>query len=289
MRRCTRLDVGTNIPWWLWLNVLGLDAPLLAISWESLLAQCFGVNLTAAGCALLGLACWLVYATDYMFDGLRAAPGTVLAPRHAFFRAHRKPMFVLIAAAAAGMLALAEVSLRPAQFQDGLAISLAVAGYLAAVHLTPVKWRNRWPREFTVAGLFTLGTFFWIWAQLHSGRTRLLAPAVIFSVICWMNCAGIEYWEWERRGPRTNQRPSASADWLARHMRAAIVAVTACVLVLTGLHRVPAEFATAVILSEIALFWVASHSAEPSANFLRIAFDVALYTPLLVFTVERFR
>jgi hypothetical protein len=187
------------------------------------------------------------------------------------------------------MLLIAAASLNVMQFRDGIAMSVAVAGYLLATHLTPIEWRARWPREYAVAALFTLGTFFWIWAELGSGRGRLLIPALIFSVVCWMNCAGIEYWEWRKTGLRTRQRPSASARWLARHMRASIIGVTLCVLALARLRYVPAEFAAAVVLSEAALFWVASRSAQPSANFVRIAFDVALYTPLVVFTFEIFR
>jgi hypothetical protein len=281
--------MGMEVPWWLWLNVLGLDAPLLAVSWQALLAKCFRVELAPAACVVLGVACWLVYATDYVWDGLRALPGTALAPRHEFYRAHRKRISVLILAASAGVLALAAESLNAKQFRDGLAISVAVAGYLAAIHLSPVQWRARWPREFAVAALFTTGTFFWIWAELRSGRYRLLAPALVFSVVCWMNCSGIEYWEWGKTGTRAQQQPSASARWLARHMRLMTVAVTVCASVLAQLHRVPTEFAAAVVLSGLALFWVASRPPAKSANFVRIAFDVALYTPLIVFAFELLR
>jgi hypothetical protein len=277
------------MPWWLWLNVLGLDAPLLAISWQTLLAKCFGVDLTLAGCTLLGLCCWLVYATDYVFDGLRGLPGSALAPRHEFYRVHRKSITGLIIAAGIASVALAAASLNSTQFREGLAISLLVAAYLLAIHLSPTTWRARWPREFAVATLFTVGTFFWIWAELASGRKRLLVPALIFAAVCWMNCAGIEYWEWRKTGLRTRQQPSASARWLARHMKGATIGLTICVLALAVFRCVPAEFAVAVALSEAALFWVASRSPETSANFVRIATDVALYTPLLVFTFDLFR
>jgi hypothetical protein len=280
--------VLADTPWWLWLNVLGLDAPLLAISWQTLLAKCFHVYLAPAGYIVLGIACWLVYATDYVCDGLRTLPGT-LAPRHEFYRAHRKAISLIIPVAAILALVLARENLSPKQFRYGLTMSVVVGGYLLATHLSPVGWRRRWPREFAVAALFTIGAFFWIWADLRSGRYRLLAPALVFSAVCWMNCAGIEYWEWRKAALRTRQPPSASARWLALHMRPTIVALTLCVLALMRLHFIPSEFAAAVALSELALFWVANRSETASANFVRIALDVALYTPLAVLTFDMLR
>ena len=49
-------------------------------------------------------------------------------------------------------------------------------------------------------------------------------------------------------------------------MKAAIIGLTFCVPLLTALRYVPVEFAAAVVLSEGALFWVASRSRETSAN-----------------------
>ena len=134
----------------------------------------FGVDLTPAGCALLALSCWLVYATDYIFDGFRALPGSILAPRHEFYRVHRKSIIVLIVAAGIGSIGLAAASLNSTQFRDRLAMSILVGIYLLAIHLAPITWRARRRREFAVATLFTIGTFFWIWAELASGRNRLL-------------------------------------------------------------------------------------------------------------------
>ena len=85
-----------HIPWWLWPNVLSLDAPLVAVLWQEALSRAHHVKLLP-GCNLaLGLAVWLIYIVDRVLDGCGAPRGEVLSPRHAFYRRHRIWFVVLV-------------------------------------------------------------------------------------------------------------------------------------------------------------------------------------------------
>ena len=57
-----------KIPFWLWPNVLGLDAPLVAVLWQALLAGDVGLRLSWPEPLTLFCADWSVYIADRLYD-----------------------------------------------------------------------------------------------------------------------------------------------------------------------------------------------------------------------------
>ena len=55
-------------PLWLWPNLLSLDAPLVAVLWQSFLAYRFSLPLRLSGCLALGLTVWSIYLLDRLLD-----------------------------------------------------------------------------------------------------------------------------------------------------------------------------------------------------------------------------
>lgn len=85
------------IPWWLWPHVLSLEAPLVAVLWQRVLAHAHGIRLTPMLEAGLALACWVVYIIDRTLDTLPAKTPAELDVRHAFYHRHRRVLlFVLV-------------------------------------------------------------------------------------------------------------------------------------------------------------------------------------------------
>ncbi len=79
-----------STPWWLWLNILSLDAPIVAVLWQEALARCYHVKLIPGCQVALGLAVWLIYVVDRTLDGMAKTETHQLSARHAFYRRHRK-------------------------------------------------------------------------------------------------------------------------------------------------------------------------------------------------------
>ena len=81
--------------WWQAANLLSLDAPVVALAWQALLAQVTGTMLMPAGRWALGLTVWAIYLADRLLDVRdgRRAPQTA---RHAITRRHRLGMSVLL-------------------------------------------------------------------------------------------------------------------------------------------------------------------------------------------------
>jgi hypothetical protein len=248
-----------HLKFWLWPNLLSLDAPLVAVLWQLLFVRCFhaGVNLLAA--AVLALAVWLIYVADRVLDAWTHAADL---PRHEFYRRHwRSVLPVWLGALAAAGWAV-YTRLPSPLMTRGLAVAVCVAVYFAIVHLT----RVRWPKEAAVAVVFALGASISAWDRLHGAAD--VATVVLFSCLCWINCAAIE--QWERR----------ESGW---PIGAAALGVAAIALLILSPHR--PVLGAAESASAFAFVALDLGSRRLSRDALRVLADVALLSPLLFLPV----
>ena len=57
-------ETAATIPWWLWPNVLALDAPTVAVVWQRFLGWAFDSPVPAVASVVLGLTVWSIYLAD---------------------------------------------------------------------------------------------------------------------------------------------------------------------------------------------------------------------------------
>jgi hypothetical protein len=181
---------ANGLPIWLIPHILSLDAPLVALAWQALLALHTGLPLRAPGRVVLALTVWLIYVADRLLDvrALAQAPPTA---RHRFYFDHQPFALGLVAAIATVDAAIIGFNLRPEVFRTGLIPSGCVAGYLVLVHRT----RFRVPKELLVAFLFTAGTFVVASTNARDPIRELWLPGITFFVLCLANLILIERWE----------------------------------------------------------------------------------------------
>jgi hypothetical protein len=250
---------------WLWPNLLSLDAPLVAVLWQTLFLRCLGVPVRWLPALLLFLTVWLIYVADRLLDTRNGLQAT---PRHRFYMRnfHWALMVWIVAlAATAGMVFL---GFAHALLLRGVAMLVAVFVYLAAVHWLPARGGWIGLKEAAVALLFALGTSLPAWGQIRTAHDGL--AVVVFSMLCWLNCIAIEQWE----------------NGLARlpvAKIAAIIAVTGLVL----LHHDRPILAGAESASLFALVLLDGLHHKLSRDALRVLADVALLTPLVFLPVVR--
>ena len=267
---------------WLWPNLLSLDAPLIAVLWQLLLLHSLAIQVNEGEPIVLALAVWSVYLADRAFDALQPAAGEWEPARRTFYRGH----LPIASAVACGLFAttvpLGYCLLKPSTFKAGLVLTIPLAAYLLLVHYLPPEWRARWPRELAIACIFTLGTFLAAWSSNAKDISRLWGPAILFAVLCWVNCAAIETWEWQA-GRNRCEEPSSSARWATQYLTT-IALASACLATIMGFWKVASsEFAAAVLLSCLAMALMNQLRHRMQMNALRVAADVALCTPLLIF------
>ena len=249
---------------WLWPNLLSLDAPLVAVLWQTLFLRCLGAPVRWLPALLLFLTVWLIYVADRLLD---ARTGWTKTPRHEFYRRNfRKALntWIVVLAATAGLVCW---GLTYPVLLRGFAMLAAVFLYLVAVHqLSSGVWVGL--KEAAVAVLFALGTSLPAWGSVRSPHDAL--TVVLFSILCWVNCIAIEQWE---NGPAR----------LPVSVIAGIIAVGGLVL----LHHDRPILAGAESASLFALVLLDGMHHKLSRDALRVLADVALLTPLVFLPVVR--
>src|SRR5579862_616120 len=175
---------------WLWPNLLSLDAPVVALLWQLLFVRCFHGSLGPLPAALLAIAVWLIYVADRTLDAWR---GLTEQPRHEFYGRHWRAVLPIWIAALGGGAWLAWSRLPRPLFVEGAVVASGTALYLAAVHLAPGLLRRSGSKESAVAVLFGLGASLAAWPGVQT--TSDVLAILLFSCLCWMNCAAIDDWE----------------------------------------------------------------------------------------------
>jgi len=245
---------------WLWPNLLSLDAPIVALLWQILFIRCFHGQLGMLPAVLLALAVWLIYAADRMLDAWR---GCLEQPRHQFYRRHWRAVLPVWTAVLGTGSWLAWSRLPGTLLLEGALVASGTGLYLATVHLAPGLVARTRAKECAVAVLFGLGASLAAWPGVQT-KSDVLA-ILLFSGVCWMNCAAIEDWE---RGVAL--RPSLI-------IAAAIVAMVAAVFLRE--HR--PILGSAETAGALGLILLDRMRGRYSAEALRVLADVVLLTPIL--------
>ena len=244
---------------WLWPNLLSLDAPLVAVLWQTLFLRCLGAPVRLLPAVVLFLAVWLIYAADRMLDAFRDPSR---AARHLFYRRHLRPVLVVWICVLPLTAILAAGGLTRLVLARGLGMLAAVAVYLCLVQALRSGLRRIGLKETAVALLFALGTSLTAWDSIRTWSDAL--TVVLFSALCWLNCVAIEQWE---DGPD---------DW-----RIGAIAAFVALAGLALLHHQRPILASAEAMSLLALTLLDRVHNRLSKDALRVLADAALLSPLL--------
>jgi len=270
-------------PWWLWWNVLSLDAPMVAIAWALVFAKSAAVEVPRMEIAVLGLVVWLIYTVDRLLDGRPGARGNAgafgspLRQRHLFHRIHSRT----IACVAAGMAALTAVlvltQIERQVLKPAVPVALILVLYMAWVHLGSGRILARLPKELAVGGVFAAGVALPAWSRLGARRWEFLVLTALFAAVCALNCVAIEEWEGAR-----GRRRAAARDFSSGRFA---VGLAICATLLAPLVRLRGEFSAigaAIAVSALLILFLDLMRERISADALRVLVDAALLLPALV-------
>jgi hypothetical protein len=243
-------------PIWLWMHLLSLDAPLIALIWQDFLARCYSTPLTIAGRCVLGLTVWVIYIADRMLDV--RGPSTGNEPRHhRFYRAHRRTFVLLLTTLVVINILVIVEWLRPQVFIHGLVVAGLSLAYLAA--FTGAGSRRTIWKKSAAAMLFSAGVCV---VASTSNAHPIVLPWFSFAVLLGGNLALIELWKRCR-----------TTSW-ARY------AMPVFALLCAAFGRSP--WYIAVALSAVALAAVSRCESKVPPEARRVLADLALFTPLLL-------
>lgn len=180
-----------------WLNLVCLDAPLVAIAWLWLFATAFHVTVRPVNCAALFLTAWLIYLADRLADSCSLSKHAPRSLRHEFCLRHRPIWIAGLTVIAVADAVLIWNRLGPATFLAG-----AIVGTLALVHLAlNFSLGGAWPplplKEAAVGSLFAAGTLVALFPLSAPITRTLVSSAITFGLVCTLNCISIAFWERE--------------------------------------------------------------------------------------------
>jgi hypothetical protein len=263
---------------WLWPNLLSLDAPFVALLWQILFIRCFHVAAEPAPAILLAASVWLIYAADRALDAWR---GECVSPRHRFYGAYWRILLPVWMAVLALSAWLALTQLPMVLLRRGCFLLAAVAVYLVVIHGFRRHLRRLWSPPFTkeasVGFLFALGASLAAWTNV---RTAVDAASIaLFFMLCWINCAAIQKWE---SGPPlglTRLAKKSTPDIIDWPVGWAATGVALLALALLWMHR--PVLGGAEMASAFAFLALDRAGRRFSPEVLRVLADVALLSPVV--------
>lgn len=212
-----------------WLNLVCLDAPLVAIAWLWLFARTFQVPFQIGNALALFLTAWLIYLADRFADASTLKPDLPRSLRQNFCLQHREIWIVMIALVAGFDAYVIWRTTALQTFFVGAVVGLVAVLYLVANHPLGLIWRSLPAKELAIGILFAAGTVVALLPALPT-TPGFMSSAIGFATLCSLNCISIAVWECEL--DRT-QRKVSIATWHPNIARA--VGKVCLVLALTSL------------------------------------------------------
>jgi hypothetical protein len=268
-----------------WLNLLCLDAPLVAVAWQWLFARSLHVEVPSASRLGLFLTAWLIYLIDRFIDATSLAAEVRKSARQRFCANHK-----LIWLALAVIVALLDAMIVFDSLDRQTAIRGMLLGTIAVAYLV-INWRlsKLWEtlplKEISVGCLFTSGTLVVLAPQVRVARSTISFAAILFASLCALNCISIAVWE--RDLDHAQRKHSIATRW--QHVRnyaqvLLILLASACAL-LAFLD--PSVWPLAICLGASAVFLFALHFLPINRDDRTALADLVLLTPLVFFLVEK--
>lgn len=187
------------MPWWLWPNLLSLDAPLIAVAWAWMFSQAWGVvSLPWELWVTLGVSVWIVYALDRLLDVRRSRAGTTLDKRHYFHERYRTFYVVgIVAGAGWGIYSILWALSQNVLFYGAFVLFLTLAYFVVAA--TRSGGEHTGITKNVVAGLtFAFGTAAGVHAYspvFNFSQMLVSSEVLLFAGLCAINMTAIDFWE----------------------------------------------------------------------------------------------
>ena len=175
-----------------WLNLVCLDAPLVAVSWQWLFARSLDVSVPTGASAALFLTAWLIYLADRFGDSLSIDRQHATSLRQRFCLKHRRAWIVAVALVAAADLLVVSTTVAMRVVVLAAPVAAIAITYLILNQRCQALWRILPVKEITIGGLFAAGTMVALVPQLDASATL---PWLMFAALCSLNCISIAVWE----------------------------------------------------------------------------------------------
>lgn len=272
----------THVPPWLWPNLLGLDAPVVAVSWQLLFAKTFDTGFPIVLHVILGLSVWCIYLADRLYDAMRIVKTEEGTDRLIFTKRHFKPLAAALAIAAVANLVLIVRHVPGNLIISGLATAFLLAVYYAIRLKGGVRLTTLIPREILCGMLFSIGCAITPLAYAAPGFSSLQFWVAVFcfGLVCSASCILISIWEREEDLSTGDRSIATISPRITRHISAAIILIGACSL--AQLNSTTWRIHLSVALAACAQLIALHFDGRIPKPMLRVLGDAVLLSPLVL-------
>lgn len=282
-------------PWWLYPNLLSLDAPLVAVAWLAVFAKTWRLIYHPwEAYVALGLVVWVIYVVDRLIDAsLRKGSPQRCEPRHFFHWKYRKWF-----AAGAGLASLASLGLVIGYMPYSIfgylfAVLILIGGFFGLSMLSDQDSGDIPYLKNMLAGLaFAYGTGLTAFVYNQSAGfvgTMFSREVICFGVLCILNISAIDLWE---HANRTSDEEVKATDELALTFPLILLGAASLLFAWQASPHpedaadygvVTRSFFYATLTGSALLYILNRNRAKFDIDTLRVLADVALLIPVGVF------
>ncbi len=268
-----------------WLNLVCLDAPIVAITWQSFFARSFHGSLPASSRAALFLTAWLIYLADRLADSWDLRQNGARSLRQQFCQRHQRSWIAIIAGIGLIDVWIISHRLDRATVRIGMTIGAICLVYLAVNYRLGKIWRLLPIKEICVGFLFALGSVAALLPGLY-WSAHFVVIFLFFVSLCSLNCISIAVWE--RELDLEQHKSSIATSWPGVHryvtLSAFSFALFAFIIAPGAKALAPLVYcigASALLLA--ALYWSGENIPRDERTALA---DLVLLTPLFLYLLK---
>jgi hypothetical protein len=267
-------------PWWLYLNLSGLDAPLIAVVWLFLFARTWRVDYHPWQVyAALGVAVWTIRIA------MKLLQGSMTSDEACFAMKHRKSLKV--AAVIAGILSLTLTVMNfPLSVYTYLLVgAVFVSGHFALTLFSPQDRNEIGYARHTMGGVaFAFGTALTAHVYLPGLGLRELMLSrefICFAVLCLLASSAMELWG--RSGKPAADGEAGSMDEIALSLPLTLLGAAALVFAVQDDLMTARPFYYAILTGAALLQVLNRTRGRFELETLRVLTALCLLAPGIIF------
>lgn len=265
------------------MNLLGLDAPMIAVIWLFLFAKTWRVNYHPwEAYAALGLAVWMIRIVAKLLEG------SMTGNEMDFVTRHRRVMKVMAGLTGLGALVLTVLNFPVSVYWYLLVAGFFVMGYFALTLFSPQESGEISYSRHAMGGVaFAFGTGLTAHVYLPNLGIQELFFArefLCFAVLCLLAFSAIDLWE---RTERRSDQEMSAADEISLSMPLTLLGATALVFAVRNEAMTARPFYYAILTGAALLQILNRTRGRFQPRTLKVLAAMSLLVPGVLFQTYR--
>jgi hypothetical protein len=265
----------------MWLNLVCLDAPIVAVLWLWLFARTFTLPVRPGNTVALFLTAWLIYLADRLADAVSLKTGAPRSLRQEFCLRYREIWISALILIGGFDVYVIWHSIAPGTFVAGAGVGILAVVYLALNYPRGLVWRLLPAKEVAIGLLFTAGTLVALLPVDRAVSPAFIASSLAFACLSSLNCISIAIWERGLDEAQGKVSVATRHPGVARHVTKVCGGLALASVAMAVMSRPAAPVFVCAGVSAILLGWLNASSLGMNRDQRTALADLVLLTPII--------